>query len=544
LKNDELPEALRLGNSYFRLDDSKVLSRPVNAAQNFDWNSGYGLYILGRDAANQRTYKLAEDYIRRSLQKDSVFIPALTEMSSLQFRKMNYDSSFYFAGRALSIDTYDPGANYYYGLAAERSARYYDALDGFEVASLSPLFRSAAYTEMSKMYLKRKDFEKALEYSVKSLENNTDNTVSLQVTLLAARLLNKSGEVDEIQKRLLEIDPINHMVAFERFWNKKDEKSRADFSSSIRNELPAETYLELAIWYYNLNRLEESKAILSMAPQNNEIQYWEAFLNKGTLAEKQILGVADRGDAGMVFPFRDESAKVMEWAMHNTSDWKPRYYMALIQLFRNNKEKAGDLLQSISDKVDFAPLYITKARLSEENGGPDQLADLERSVSLKPDEWRYRKYLAEFYLKNNESEKALQTIQAFYLSHPDNYIIGMVYIRALMSVNRFKDAEKLLANITILPFEGATNGHNLYRETKLMLALEAMKSRRFKLALNKVKEAREWPMNLGEGKPFSASVHSQLEDSLERAIKEAGKDIHASIDYEKFTGEIANINRR
>jgi beta-mannanase len=32
-----------------------------------------------------------------------------------------------------------------------------------------------------------------------------------------------------------------------------------------------------------------------------------------------------------VFPFRDESKKVFEWAMTKSDSWKPVYYMALLQ---------------------------------------------------------------------------------------------------------------------------------------------------------------------------------------------------------------------
>jgi Tfp pilus assembly protein PilF len=465
LKSGQKVSSLSLHGSSINLDGekNKELDRPAESYPGFDWESGYGLYLLGRDAANHRTYDVAEDYIRRSLQKEASFMPAIVEMSLLQYRKMDYDSSFYYAKKALSIDTYNPAANFYYGLAAKKLGKHYDALDGFEVASLSISYRSAAFTEMSKMFLEKKDYAKAYEYATRSLENNMDNTTSLQLQLVAARLMDHSKDEEGIKQALLRIDPLNHFVAFEEFWKTKDEASKNNFRSAIRNELPAETYLELAIWYYHINRIEESKAILNMAPQNNEIQYWEAFLDKANPDGKYKLEVADKGDPLMVFPFRSETAEVIKWAMENTQDWKPRYYMALIQSFRNNKSVAKQLLEGIPADVDFAPLYITRALMYDSSESEKELIDLNKAVSLNKDEWRYRKYLTAYYLKNQENEKALQSVESYYKSHSDNYIIGMLYTRALISNNKYEDAEKVLSKINILPYEGATNGHNLYR---------------------------------------------------------------------------------
>ncbi len=467
------------------------------------------------------------------------FIPALIEMSSLQYRKMNYDSAFYFARKALSIDTYDPGANFYYGLAAKALKKYYDAQDGFEVASLSMEFRNAALTEKSKMYLLSGDFTNAYEYANRSLEYNTRNTTSLQLKLLCARLLNRNDETDNIKKEILKIDPTNHFVSFENYWQKRDEHTKNLFTDAIRSELPAQTYLEMAIWCYNLGRNMESKAILEMAPLDNEIQYWQAFLDKDNATGTRELQTADNGNPLMVYPFREESAVVMQWAMKNTTDWKPRYYLALIQSFRNNKSSAKQLLTDITTPVNFAPFYIERARMynaAEEDS--QKLDDIRKAVSLNENEWRYRKALAEYYLKKGVNPVALDAIESFYKSHSDNYIIGMLYVQTLMANQKFAKSEKVLAKINILPFEGATNGHRSYERTKLMLALDALKNKQYKKARSKVAEAKEWPMNLGEGKPFRENINTSLEEKINQLINDAEKDKKMKINFEKYSSEI------
>lgn len=540
LKASGQPIELRFENSHLKLNDSaqKDLKRPLKPYPDFDWESAYGLYLLGRDAANQRTYDVAESYIRKSLDKEPSFMPAMVQMSSLQYRKMNYDSAFYFAQKALSVDTYDPGANFYYGLASKALGRYYDAQDGFETASLSMEFRNAALTEKSKLYFKKGDYSKADEYAGRSLEYNARNTTSLQLKLLSARMMNRLEDVERIKEKILEIDPSNHFVAFENYWQKKDAHSRNLFTAAIRSELPAQTYLEMAVWYYNLGRLEESRAILEMAPRDNEIQYWQAFLDKDGPKGAAELQAADNGDPLMVYPFREESAGVMQWAMKNTADFKPRYYLALIQSFRNNKEIAKQLLTDITTPVAFSPFYIERARLYGASEDSKKQDDINKAISLNENQWRYRKLLAEYYLKTGDNKAALDAIETYYKSHSDNYIIGMVYVQALMANQKFAASEKVLANIHILPFEGATNGHRLYKRTKLMLALDALKNRQYKKAGNKVAEAKQWPMNLGEGKPFPENIDTSLEDKIGRIINDAQKDRNLKINYEELGKEI------
>lgn len=522
-------------------EKEKQLDRPVEPYKAFDWHSAYGLYLLGRDAANQRTYSSAEHYMRQSLQKEGSFIPAIVEMATLQYRKMHYDSAFYYARKALTIDTYDPAANFYYGLAANHTSKFYDALDGFEVASLSISYRSAAFTEISKMYLKNNDYKKAFEYASQSLLNNAENITALQLQYLSARLMGKAKKTDEIKQEILRVDPLNHFVDFEDFWKNKDNTLKKNFVSAIRNELPAQTYLELAIWYYELNRIDESKAILNLAPQNNEIEYWEAFLNKDQNDSQYLLEAADKGNPNMVFPFREETAEVMKWAMQNTKDWKPRYYLALIESYRNNKDIALDLVKDISESIDFAPFYITRSNLYGTTDPDKKLSDIKKAVNIDKEEWRYKEYLATYLLQHKENLQALQTLESYFKTHRDNYIIGMLYVNTLMRNNRYKDAEKVLSDINILPYEGATSSRKLYKQIKLMLALEALKNHKYETALQKIREAEEWPRNLGVGKPYNDMINTKIEDNLKLLVDKVRQNNIAPATYEPYEQKIKDI---
>jgi len=517
IKANEKVDRLYLNGTTIKMeqDKNKQLDRPANTWPNFNWNSAYGLYLLGRDEGRTRDYASAEDKIRQSLKMEPTFLPSLTEMAFLKYRKMEYDSSYYFAKNALRIDTYNPEANYYYGLAAEKLGKIYDALDGFEVACLNIQLRSAAYTEMSKIHIQNKNYDKAFELAGRSMGNNSKNVTALQMRYVAARLMGKPKDQERIKREILQIDPLNHFIHFEQFWANKDDNSKNAFLTTIKNELPQETYLELAIWYYGINRLKECETILDMAPENNEIAYWQAYLHKNKIDVDKKLDDARKGTAMMVFPFREETAKVMEWAMQQTTDWKPSYYLALIENFRNNDELARKLLEKTAGNIDFAPFYITRALLCDSLEIGKKLKDFSKAVELDKTEWRYGKYLATYFLENKKNVEALKTIKPYFIADSNNFNIAILYGKCLMLNDKYTEAEKIWANIQILPSEGSSIGHTLYRQNKLMLALNSLKKDKYELALQKVKEAREWPHNLGIGKPYPDLINTELEDSLQ-----------------------------
>ena len=108
-----------LGGNKFRYDaapTADVLERPLESPKDFDWNTAFGLYIQGKEQLSQRYYKKAREQLEACLQKDPNFLPALTDMAMLMCRSRRYAEAQLYARKALSIDTYDPAANYYYGI--------------------------------------------------------------------------------------------------------------------------------------------------------------------------------------------------------------------------------------------------------------------------------------------------------------------------------------------------------------------------------------------------------------------------------------------
>ncbi len=483
------------------------LSRPLAMPKDFDNNSLYGLYLQGKNNISFKDYIKAEENLLACLKIDPNYAPALVDLAALQIRKLQYATAVETASKALAINTYDPAANYYYAVANLHIGNITDAKDGFDIAASSVEYRSASYTELGKIYFRENDLNKAIEYGEKSLINNQYNIEGLQLLAVIYRLQNNTTKAKEILATLSTLDPLNHFIGFEKYLSDKSESSKTQFTSLIRNEMPEQTYLELGIWYQDLNQNEEALKVFSLAVPNAEIIYWKAFLENKKVDISKI-------QPGTSFPFRSETAEILVKLIPTNDQYQLKYHLALIEWNRNNISKAKELFLACGIKPVDPAFYAAKADLMKDNA-QIVVSSLEQAIKLDNQGWRYYKLLAEHYISQKQYDKALALIGPFYKKHSDNYILGILYAKALLLNKKYVAADKFLTKLEILPFEGATIGRQLYHEAKLMQAVAEMNNKKYKKALQFIAEAKLWPENLGVGKPYELDIDERLENWLD-----------------------------
>lgn len=510
---------------------SDVLSRPVDGPKNFDWNSTYGTYLQAKENIRQRYYPQAEEKLKTCLTKDPNFLPALADMAMLQFRNSEYQKSLEFALHALRIDTYDPSANFYYGLANAQLGNITDAKDGFDIAASSVEYRGAAYLELSKIYFREQNYLRAIHYANKSLEVNTSNIDAHQLLALIYRITNRENEFKNSLAILRQLNPLNHFVRFEEYQSSKTPDAKNKFTFFIRNEMPQETYLQLADWYWSLGRLKESLDILSLSPPHPEIYYWMARL-KDQLKDNdadEFIKRANSISPQLVFPFRSRSKEVLSWVIDKSPDWKPKYYLGLIYWI-SDEEKARELFNKCGTP-DFAPFHAAKAALMKEHS----IENLQYAGKVDPSSWRYGKLLINQFISNKDYPKALAVAKEYNKKFPQDFRLSMLLAKALLLNKQYKACTDLLAKTSILPYEGATEGRQLYREAWLMQAVEHIKSKNYTNALNAVNTSKLWPENLGVGKPYDEDIDSQLENYIESLCMEKSRPEKAIQKWNEIT---------
>jgi len=508
---------VRLGGKllWIAADSSNIISRPVAITDNFDQNSMYGLYLQGKNSIYFRRYALAEEKLKACLEKDNNFLPALTDMSMLLLRKMDYKAALSYAKKALQINTYEPPANYYYGLINKQLGNTTDAIDGFDIATQSEEYRAPAFTELAKIYFSATDTvnEKAIHYAEKALLYNQQNLDALQVLAVAYRLQNNRNKAVEILNIVEHYDPLNNFARFESWlWDKSD-AAKNKFIQSLQNEMPWQSCLELGVWYYSIGLKENCEQALQLYPDEAEIDYWLAWLNKGNASEKTWYEKAKASKMQAAFPFRYESAVPLQWFVNKNKDWQPTYALALIEAACGNTGTAITLFNHCGDQPDDASFYAARAMIN----AADSLAaekDLLKAISLDNQQWRFYKQLAELYNKQERYTEALSLARNWYRQNPQHYIMGMLLAKTYLFNKKYRDAATVLDKIVVIPYEGATDGHRLYKEAHLMLAIDAMRSKNYKKAMEEINIARQWPERLGAGKPYEEDMDERLENFL------------------------------
>jgi tetratricopeptide (TPR) repeat protein len=517
---------VRVGGDKLAYDEQAddLLSRPVEAPARFDWDSLAGRHMRGRESVRLREFGRAEEQFQACLKDDPNDVVALVEQAAQANRRADFAAARDLAHRALAVDTYDPSANFQFGRATAALGRSADAKAAFSIAALAPGWRCPACTELAREDLREHRLDDARAAAEDALDGNRRDLDALQTLACVARLQGDAAAAEAATSALRTFDPLSHFARFEDFLRGKTR--RDEVTSLVRNELPHETYLELAAWYHAAGRNDDAARALELAPTTAEVLYWLAYLRR----DPALLARAVEASPAFVFPFRPESIPVFEWACSQSTAWPPRYFLALVRWNLGDTAKARDLLISCGDAPTFAPFYAARARVDRATA----LRDLQRANQLDPAQWRFALAIAEHHARHDDPAAWLAAASDAVRRFPQIAAIALDHARALLANGRFQESADRLDAMHLLPAEGTTAARALHREVHLMRAVECLKSRDFDRSLTHIETARAWPERLGSGKPYPDAIDERLEDYLvAQCLLGRGDSAHAKAALEK-----------
>jgi tetratricopeptide (TPR) repeat protein len=271
---------------------------------------------------------------------------------------------------------------------------------------------------------------------------------------------------------------------------------------TTQNEFPYQTYLEVALEYLSFGLKDDAIGVLSKAPQHPEVKIWLAYLKDDNKLLNEVAG----DSPAFVFPYRTESLEPLQWAVSQNNNWRFKYFLGLNYYALQRDREAIDMFNACGDQPDYAPFYLTRSKLLK------GLSDLIRANKIAPEEWRTWSYLIEYYEKNGNYEQELNFAQQASQKFKDNYTLGFALAKAQMNNRQYKASIQTLHELEVLPFEGSGEGHEVYERVHLLRAVELMEAKKYKDALKDIELSKEWPENLGEGKPYD--VDTQLQDYM------------------------------
>jgi tetratricopeptide (TPR) repeat protein len=501
---------------YSEKQEDNFTNRPMESPADFDWNSAYGLFLEGQQLMYQNKFLLAEKSFLKCLEKDPYYAPALNQMVALSYRKADYENGLSYASTSLSINTYDPEANFIYGLIHKKMNNLLDAQDGFSVATLTPSFRNAANLELAKLFLLKGDIISAGTYAKKVIEHNPDDLEGNRLMMVINRKIGRKDKALAYGNKINEIIQLDHIVDYERWLLEGTTSLKNKFMSAIKCELTEQTYLELAQWYEDLGSYEEAIELLELSPANAMVHLKLAYLNhqiNNSTQSNLYLEKSIELSPEFIFPFRHENLAMLGWTVQNSDTWKPKFYLGLLQWKFGNIDEARELFSKCGNEPDFASFYLTKVELFREQEGYYPEPDLIMANELAPDQWRTFSYLIDYYLSKNQSNEALVVASEAIKKFPDNNLLKYSYATCLMADGQYSACKEALAKTVILPSEGARYGRLTYRQACLMESIENFEQKKYNEAIKSLYSARLWPENLGVGKPFN--VDERIENFFE-----------------------------
>lgn len=500
-------------------EEANFLDRPLTMQEGFDWTSVYGLFVKGVEKSRQRSFSEATSFFERCLEKDTLYIPALISFAEIDYQHMKYDEAEKKLRQAIRFNAYNPEANFLYGVIMMKKKKYKNARDAFGVTLRTPQYKSLSRNKLAQIALLENRISEAVEYANAALLYNGMDKNNYRIAAVAERLSGDTQAHKSLLQRLTEMDPLNHFANFERYFLHQNAKTKSRFSSKITNELSYETYIELALWYYNAGLLNEAFAVMEICPEAPVADYltaYIAFLKDDAVKSQFYLQRAIKADDKLVFPYREEYAEILNWADKQQTSWKTKYYSAILYWNRQQKKAAEKYFNECGNQPESYSFYLTRGKFFNDQKKADGEDDFLKGLEYGPDNWRPYHMLYDYYVANNKYDKALNITQKAAEKFKNNYILMFDYAMSLLYNNKYDESVKTLEEIQILPNEGARYGRMAWKNANLLNALNYYSSSNYKKALLYATNAYKWPENLGVGRPYI--VDERAEDFIHAVI--------------------------
>ena len=492
---------------YYNSEKSKInIDRSFSTGEVYkSQNTEQKLFQQAKEDIAYREYNKAIEKLNKIVAEDNYNLEARSHLGELYFKMGKFDQGLDIVKKGLKLDTYHPSLNYVAGIIYKELNDNLNGKEALGWAARSINYRSNAYSQMADIFLREKNYEKALTYAKRSLEYNTKNIPSLEIIVICNRYLKNKEEHELAIQKIEKIDPIHHIISFEKFFSSREEVNKTKVINSHQSELSYQTYLELAISYYNRGLVKEAINILDIGPEELINNIWKAYL-KGD--KNELIYILTNSNINFSFPFRRESIKILSWAREIYPNWKLDYLLSLNLWGKGRYKESHDLLSNIGEKSDNPIFYLNRGLMLEKLD-IDPINDFNKAYKLNDKNWRISRALSNYHFNSMDYNLSYEILKKSFKNDKNNYIIGMDYVKTLVKLEKYSSAISVLDNLHILPYEHAGEGRELYTNAYFGLAIKKISSGKYKEAIEILDKSKIWPENLGVGKPYNPDERIQ-----------------------------------
>ena len=484
------------------------------------------LYLTGLHLEQYRhsTY-VATDYYEEALRRDPRDVRSNNAMGLWFLRRGQFAKSEPYLRKAIATLTQrnpNPidGETYYnLGWSLKMQGKNEEAFDAFYKCIWNDAWQHAGYLNLARIAVLKKNYEEALEFIQKSLVKNYHSHTARHAKVFILRKLNRNREAEALIEESLAIDPFNFGCLFEKYLLLPDKNSET--AIGVIMELKrvshnwANNFEEYAFDYAHAGLYEEAGELLNIYKkedkENTLVEYylgWFAFQSGNDQIAKEHYIQASLLKPDFVFPNRIEDVPVLQKATElNPGDAKAFYYLGNLWYDKRQYVEAIECWeQSVLIDNNFPTVHrnLSLAYCNKLNDSHKALCSMEKAFSLDQSDARVLMELDQLYKKLNKNHtKRLAFLELHLALVEKREDLQLERITLYNQLGKYQKAKELIAACQFHPWEGGEGKVvRQYLVCHLELAKQAIEKGVYEDAIKLLKEAENYPSNLGEGKLY------------------------------------------
>lgn len=459
------------------------------------------LYLTGLRLEQFHNPALEPDpYYEEALRRDADDVRNNTALGILYIRRGRFAEAERLLRRAVARVTAnytrprDGDALYYLGLSLQLQGKQDEAENWLQRAAWTHAWKAAAWYRVAQIRAARGELPQAISSCDRALAANAWHTPALWLKVLLLEREGRSGEAEQLQRRIGEIDPIDPRAS----------RDGSDLARIFR-EHPAEG-LEMALECIQAGLHREANWLFDRMPQSNvQAIYLRGFL-MDRLGQHPTAAAHYRRASSLpydrVFPFQIEMMDVFLAAMAaDPEDPMPPYYFGLLLYDRQPEEAArlwGKTVR-LNPSLAIAWRNLAVAYSRQPGGVKEATAALEKAISLKNDDALYLFELDRLYeFSRIPAEKRLTLFEKHRATAARRDDAMSRFVTLLVLAGRYDEAIAIMEKRHFHLWEGGArfNLQDAWTDALLLRGHGKMAAKDFAGAAKDYLSSVEYPANL------------------------------------------------
>ena len=452
-------------------------------------NQGLGMWYLTRGK-----YKIAEDYFNTAIERLTKYNP----------------------------NPYDTELFYQLGVALFYQKRYKEAYTAFYKTYWNKEWQDAGALFLARIDCSNKNYTDALKHTSNAIYKNYHSFNARHIKAAVLRLINNEEASMRLIDETLKIDHFQFGLLNEKYLllkkcgsNEEAEKC-IDRLNTLMRSAP-ENYIELSIDYAKAGLYYEATEVLeriSSITENPLVLYYLAFYYSSLNEVNKVtacINAAMQFSPGTFFSNRLEDIDILNYIIQQKAgDYKAWYYLGNIWY---DKKQYTDAIKAWGKSIQIFDGFATAHRnigiayFNREVNVQKAIASYEKAFELDKTDARVLFELDFLYKRANKTpEERLGFLKKYQelVDERDDLFIEFIGLHNVLGLH--KEAANLLAGRTFHPWEGGEGKiSGQFIITQIELAKEAITKTKYRKAVELLKAAEVYPINLGEGKLYGAS---------------------------------------